>query len=477
MATITSMGAGSGLDISSLVSQLVAAEATPATNRINRREAKLQTELSAVGMFKNALSEFRTSAFSLSLYSTFSSMQATSSNSNLFTATAGYSTLAASYSIKVNQLAQAHSLELATDVNKDAQFNAGTLKITVGSGVSREIQFDNTNLEGIAQKINQAGASVTATILNNGDNRQLTIKSTATGAANTIKIEVTGTDEVGKLSLANTFAYSGTDAGLKQVQAAQDASITIDGSSTPTTSSSNMFLFNSGSLSGVSLQVKSVGTDAAASTATLTVGRDTTSAIDAVDSFIKGFNTLLTTIKSLTSYDAKTKQAGTLLGDAALRSVSFQLRKMLGDSVGGASLYKNLSSIGVETQRNGTLKFDSSKLKTAMAADPGGVARLFTGAAASESSPAIEGLGSRFVTYLDKLVGSSGSLNSRLNTITQNITDLSDVRENLNMRLENLQTRLIKQFSAMDSLVGKLSSTATYLSQQFEAMANLYKNK
>ena len=358
--------------------------------------------------------------------STLTAMKASSGNSSLFTATAGYSTLAGSYNVKVNKVAQAHSLELANAVNKDAQFNDGTLKITVGSGVSREIAIDSTNntLEGIAGAINKAGAGVTATILNSGDNRQITIKSTATGATNTIDIEVTGADEVGKLSLASIFDDSGTATGLKQVQAAQDASITIDGSSTETTSSSNIFLFTSGSLSGVSLNVKSVGENAASSTATLTIERNTASATEAVDAFVKGFNNLLTTIKSLTSYDSKTKQAGPLVGDATVRSVNFQLKKMLGESMSSTSAYHNLSSIGVETQRDGSLKFDSNRLTAALAADPTAVAKLFAGAVASGSEPASEGLGNRLTAYVDKLIGSGGSLDSRLSTINKNIGSL-----------------------------------------------------
>lgn len=49
---ITSTGFGSGLPINDLVSQLVNAEAAPATNRLDRREARLQTELSAIGILK-----------------------------------------------------------------------------------------------------------------------------------------------------------------------------------------------------------------------------------------------------------------------------------------------------------------------------------------------------------------------------------------------------------------------------------------
>lgn len=472
MATITSAGSGSGLDINSLVSQLVAAEATPAKNRIDKREAKLQTEISAVGMFKGALSDLRSSMFSLALSSTFSSKTATSSNTSLFTANSSASSTVSSYNIRVNQLAKANSLELTTPVNKDAQFNAGILKISIGSGASRDVTIESgSTLEKIAGKINETvGMGVTATLLNNGDDRQLVLKSRATGAANTIKVAVTGADEAGKVSLASTFAYSGVDAGLKQVQQAQDASITIDGSSTATTSSSNTFLFTSGSMSGVSLEVKSVGTDAASSTAKLDIGRNTTAATDAVSAFVKGFNNLVGAIKTLSSYDAKTKQAGPLQGDAGVRAVNFQLRRMLSESA-GTSTFNNLTSVGIETQRDGTLKFDSSKLKAAMENDPSGVATLFTGAAASSGTAAIEGVGNRFKSYLDSVLSSKGSLSSRLDHLNNSISGLADDRQNLNNRIAKLQIRYQKQFSAMDSLVGKLSGTSNFLTQQFQMMA------
>ncbi|MCP5195800.1 MAG: flagellar filament capping protein FliD [Gammaproteobacteria bacterium] len=488
MATITSTGLGSGLDISSLVSQLVSAESTPATNRINTREAKLQTEFSAIGMFKNVLSDFRSSVFSLTLSSTFKSMKATVSDTSLFTASASNSSTAASYNIKVNRLAQAHSLELTNTVDKDDQLGIGTLKISVGDGTSHEVAIDSDNntLEGIAKAINDtAGIGITATILNNGDNRQISLKSTATGAVNTIKIEVTdddgnNTDGLGLSQLAyDPISPPGApgvgENTLKQLQAAQDASITIDGSSTETTSTSNIFLFSSGSLSGVQLELKALTGTNSADTAKLEIGRNTSTAIDAVQAFVDGFNSLVSAVKTLTSYDSTTQQGGALLGDASVRSINFQLRKMLGESVGGSSAFNNLSSIGIETQRDGTLKFDSSKLQTALGTDQSGVAKLFTGAEASDGAAAIEGLGNRFKNYLDDILSSKGPLNNRLDTINKNIAGLADDRETLNMRLQKLETRYLKQFSAMDALVGQLSATSSFLTQQLEGMANLYK--
>ena len=63
---ITATGIGSGLDVEGLVSQLLAVEAQPVNARLDRREGKLQAELSAIGTLRSALSTFSTSAVRLS---------------------------------------------------------------------------------------------------------------------------------------------------------------------------------------------------------------------------------------------------------------------------------------------------------------------------------------------------------------------------------------------------------------------------
>ena len=55
---ISATGIGSGIDVESLVSQLVAAEGQPTANRLNTKEAKLQADLSAFGSLKSALSSY-----------------------------------------------------------------------------------------------------------------------------------------------------------------------------------------------------------------------------------------------------------------------------------------------------------------------------------------------------------------------------------------------------------------------------------
>ena len=66
MAGITASGLGSGIDIKSLASQLVAAERGPATSRLDSRESKLKAQMAAVAVSKSELADLQ-SALTLSL--------------------------------------------------------------------------------------------------------------------------------------------------------------------------------------------------------------------------------------------------------------------------------------------------------------------------------------------------------------------------------------------------------------------------
>ena len=67
MASISSSGIGSGLDIAGIVQSLVAAEGQPVESRISQQEARAQAKLSAYGSLKSALAEAiaDSSAFSI----------------------------------------------------------------------------------------------------------------------------------------------------------------------------------------------------------------------------------------------------------------------------------------------------------------------------------------------------------------------------------------------------------------------------
>lgn len=132
MASITSPGIGSGLDVTSLVNSLVTAEGQPAAQRLDTREAKLQAQLSALGNVKSALSTFKTSLSALTSASSFQKRSAVSGNTDLFTAAVAGTPVAGSYEIEVQQLAQAHKLSSSPFDDANSAVGTGTLTFQFG---------------------------------------------------------------------------------------------------------------------------------------------------------------------------------------------------------------------------------------------------------------------------------------------------------------------------------------------------------
>lgn len=397
MATITASGMGSGMDINSLVSQLVAAERQPAATRLDRREAALQTQISAIGNFKGALSKFQSTLSGLKNADTFQGgAKATVANDKLFTASASKSAPAGSYSVKVEQLAQSQRLATSADhrfKNLTDPVGTGTLTFQFGTygGTAANPTFtanpdqsiktvtidaSNNTLSGVMKAINDAKIGVQASIVNDGGGYRLVLGSTATGAANSLKITAADgdgnhTDLAGLSLLAHdpTLIDGAVGKNMTQTMTGLDARAVIDGLTI--TSASNTL---KEAIPGVTLDLK--GTDSAATT--LTVAPDNGAISNGVQSFVKAFNELASTVKSLTSYNAETKQAGALQGDFSVRSIFGQLRGELNKMVSGASdRLDSLADLGITTERDGTLKLDTSKLQKAIAADPQGVAGLF----------------------------------------------------------------------------------------------------
>src|SRR4029453_2361816 len=113
MAGIQASGVGSGLDINSLVSQLVAAENASRSAPILRRESAATTKISALGTLKGALSACKGALTPLRNLDVFSARKATSADTTRFTANASSAAAAGNYDIEVMNLASAHRLASA----------------------------------------------------------------------------------------------------------------------------------------------------------------------------------------------------------------------------------------------------------------------------------------------------------------------------------------------------------------------------
>ena len=477
MATISSLGVGSGLDLSSLLTNLMTAEKQPLL-ALQKKETSVQARISALGTLKGALSALQTGAQGLipstgqSATAKFSTFSAAVADNTIASATASTGAVKGTYPLEVTALAQAQRLTspASTDAAGTAALTAtlatgGTLKIELGAltGTAGSFSFAadsarelnvtiaaGSTLDQVRDAINAAATDsrVSATIINGDGGKQLVLTSGKSGTANVMKLS-------GMAGLDYNPAGAGTDT-LSQAsgnggQAASDAVFKLNGISV--TRSTNTV---TDVLDGVTLNLlkANVGTPT-----TLTINQDTTAALTAsLNTFIKSYNDAASSMKNLGFYDAATKKAGSLQGDSTLRGAQSQIRNLSLTKAGGTSVYQTLSDIGVSLQTDGTLKLDTTKLNKAATADFAGVANLVTT------------IGSTYKTGLESLVGTAGNITAATASATRMIKELDTRQSAFEARLTQIEARYRKQFSALDTLVSGINSTSSYLAQQ---LANL----
>jgi flagellar hook-associated protein 2 len=291
---ISSAGLGSGLDVNSIVSQLMAVERKP-VNSLNTKEVSFQAKLSTFGSIKSSMAALQTAAKALSTPAQLSPTKASVANTAVMNVTTAGNAAAGSYDIEVVSLAQSQKLITATGYAASTS-TVGTGVITLDFGAydtatppaftanagktSKTITIDSTNntLAGIRDAINASSSGVTASIINNGTSNFLSLTSTDTGASNAMKISVSD-------SSLNALVYNGsTNSGnMAQTVGAKDAVIKVD--TVTITKPSNVI---TDAIEGVTLNL--TGTTATGATTKLAVTRDTASVATAIQNFVKAYN-------------------------------------------------------------------------------------------------------------------------------------------------------------------------------------------
>ncbi|MGA7980090.1 MAG: flagellar filament capping protein FliD [Chromatiaceae bacterium] len=456
MAVLSAAGLGSGLDISGLVSKLVAAEGDPAKARLTKQESSLTAEFSALGTLQSALSGLQASLEKVDKASDFALVKASSGNVDLFTATAEKGAAPGNFRVEVERLAQPHKLASAS-LAADATFGGSdgdslTLMINAEALVI-DLSQGNTLAE-LRDAVNSASDNpgVRATLINVDETHQtLLLTATETGSAN--RIEVTETISSGG-SLALTTANRDADGNLLGDLTGLDAAVTIDG--IPVTRPSNAI---TDAIEGVSLSLRGA---APGSPADLAVAVDQQGISAAISSFVDKYNGLVRTLSGVSGYRGEEADQPALFGDAMTRSIGNRLRSELGRSLpelDGA--FASLADIGITTKTDGTLVLDSAKLNEALSTDPAAVGQLFY---------SDQGYAPRFAAILSSYLDTGGVLDSRTAGVQSQIDDIGDRRTALDERLTSLEERYMRQFTALDAMVGQLSATSDFLTHQ---LANL----
>lgn len=455
---LSSPGIGSGLNVNSMVSQLVQAEIQPTQNQINAQQSAISAQTSAVGTLSSLLSSLQSSLTSLASGSAFTTYTATSSDTAAFGATAGATAMPGTYQIQVQQLASAQKLTSSAFAS-GATVGTGTLTIAVGSqSVNVTIGATNNTLAGIRDAINGVSGNpgVSATIVHATDGDHLVLTATQTGVANAVSISTSGGDG----GLAPLTWNAGTGSGTLTLQsAATDAQVKVDGFTS--TSSTNVV---TGAIDGITLNL--AGVTPSGQTDTLTVGNDVNSMQTVVQGFVTAYNSYVQGAAQLASYDASSQTAGPMLGDATLANIRSQLSMTLSNTGGSNTTGpRTLADIGITLQSDGTLQLNTGTLNSLLGSNPAQVAALFGGTS---------GYGTQLNSLLTSYLQPGGLIAGRNQSLNAQSQQLAQQQTQLNLRQQAIQARYLAQFTALDVTMAQMNQTSSFLTSQLSMLSSMY---
>lgn len=468
MASVSSAGIGSGLDVESIVTKLMSVEQRPVT-QLKTQASTIQTKISAFGQLQSALSTFRDAASSLSRATTWGATTASSSDAGVRVSTSEGAP-AGNYAIEVESLASPQSAATASYESASSLVGAGTLRVEIGSfgqaGFAPQPNLDAINIDisptdtltTVRNKINAAGAGVSAIIVNDATGARIIISSTNPGTSNVFRTSGDGG--------AAAFAFEpGLDPSLNamsETQAAADAQLKINGLdvTSPTNTLSDV-------VQGLTINLLQPTTG----TAQITVAQDNEALKKSVDTFVESYNALAKMLRTQTKYDESTKTAGSLQGDSTAVGLQRQLRTILTGESPASSVYETISSIGVAMQSDGTLKVDSAKLTTALNTNLAEVRKLFSAYTpqVNDNDPDVNGIAKRLSIFADKVLGLDGSLTTKTEGLNSSLKLNQKRQDELNDRLALTEARLRAQYTTLDTNMAKMSALNSYITNQVAA--------
>ncbi|MEZ0493708.1 flagellar filament capping protein FliD [Kineococcus sp. TBRC 1896] len=474
----------SGLDTSTIISQLLSADAAP-QKQMKTNVSTAQLKVTAYQSVNTKMSALQTAAENVSKAATWSSAKATSS-SDVATATTSSTAQPGTVSLDVTQLATGRSVlskgtYSATDTGAKADMGY-PLDVVADGKIVGTVSPSKGTLSDVVAAINKAtNLGITAVAVRVGEDQyRLQITSTRTGEREghfqLVPRTPDGTPDGATATTLDPHGKVVVPPGAEStnyddIATAKDALATLvteAGLASPANavlkSSTNTF---KDVLNGVDVTAAKTGQ------ATITVAGDPDAVASAVEAFVKAANAAVDTIgiqsrAGAVGSDGKVVGGGTLRGDATLRqlktSILANMTSALGTNVSPAAY-------GIQSTKDGELTFDKAKFLEGYKADPVAAQKLLAPRSVDPDSTAA-GLVDRLAgiakgatdQYTGSLTTAITGQNSTISDLTKRIADWDD-------RLAGKKERYQKYYSALESSLGKLKSQSSWLAGQLSSLS------
>ncbi|MGD0272076.1 MAG: flagellar filament capping protein FliD [Candidatus Sulfotelmatobacter sp.] len=432
---------GQGLDVTSVVSQIIASEAGPLTVW-SQQQTTLASENGALDGINNDLANLQTAVQALAdPEAAFGSQLATTSDGSVVAASADGTAIAGTHQIVVNSLATTGTLysnPVAAGANTSflaSGQTTGDVKLQVGgtTGTTYDLPItagSNDTLTTLASYINTQSTAndwgVAASVVTGATGSQLALQSQNTGSS-------------GALAIVNN---SHTTLSFATPEGGANASLTVDGQ--PFTSATDTV---TGAIQGVTLSLLNASPGEQVQ---LTIAQDTSQVSSAVSNFISAYNSLVSDINAQYKVDPTgVIPVPPLESDISLRSVQSSILSDAAYSITGNGGLINLETLGINTANDGTLSLGTSatgqSLSEILATNPSEVQNFFQNASGT-------GFANNFATDLTNLTNpTTGPLNADIAQNTAENTDLTNSITNLQTQLAAQTTALTSQFETVNA--------------------------
>lgn len=460
--SVNFLGIGSGLNLQSMLDQLVQVATEPKVNQLGAKEAQVNASVSGAGAIRSALATFQDKVDVLkssSLYGQKAASITQPSDGDVFTATAASDAVEGIYNISVEQLASGSRIQSTASFSDTvtARGHSGVLTFTAGTETFSVDVAAGDSIEDIVNKVNSAdnNIGVSATIVDGW----LVYKSDITGSSNTLVVS----NDDASLDDYSTVA-TGLTAGMNAVQSAQDAIIKVDGITVQ--NDTNKF---EGSIKGLTLEVTR---EDPGNAATVVIGKNTGSISSAITAMAEAYNGIVSTINKQAGSNNEDGDfvAGPMSGDSLLR----QLKGMLGDAMssmvsGASSELNNMYALGLELQSDGTISVDSTRLSESLVSNFNDFEALF-----SESND--EGFAVKLSQQLDSFLSFDGIFDTVEKGYKDQLKDIESQYDNHIEYINSYTETLKKQFANLDSTVAILNAQMQYVSSQLSQLSKISSN-
>lgn len=352
----------SGIDVNSIIQKLSDVEAQ-VVQRYQTQQSTLRARQRAYQEANTRLTALKEAAANLSTASFFSARTATTDNPSAVTVSSGNGSTPGEYQITVGTIARAHQTVSQSygDLNA-TRLGTGTFTVT-SAGVATSITLDasNNTLGGLRDAINAANSNVRASIVQDGDSSyRLMIASKTAGTANALTV--------------NSSLAGGTAPTLVDLQAATNATVTLGSgvNAINITRSTNSIR---DLIPGVTLNLQSA---AEGETVAVNVATDVTTIQAGVQKLVDQYNNALDYFNQQFKFNSETNAGGSLIGDYTLQGIQSEVQSTFSSAVSGLSgSATSLADVGISTEADGKLNFNTATFQTKFASDPDAVTRLF----------------------------------------------------------------------------------------------------